>query len=554
MSKAPREMTAQELHRAAVFSIWPERPESADPTRHQVWAYCDRLSYAPGEIVRVHVSTTAESFDLEVTRDGARPEIVLSREGLRGHAAETPPDCSVKGCGWPVAFEFALPAGWPSAVYRLTTRVAASGNLRANEHHHLFILRPPRNLPRKPDTAARQKRLLLVAATATWTAYNDWGGSNHYEGITGPNGDLFSPVLSTQRPWAKGFVVLPINAPRVTLSEPPAPLAPPRYPHMEWALLNGYSKKYASAGWASYDRHFAHWAERQGYALDICSQTDLHLDADLLQRYACVAFIGHCEYWSWQMRDAVEAYVEGGGRVARFAGNFCWQIRLEDEGRTQICYKYRAPQEDPVYGTDRQHFATNLWEAPEVGRPGASTFGLNTTSGIYVGWGGAVPRGSGGFPIYRPDHWAFKGTGLYYGDVLGAQSRIFGYEVDGLAYEMRNGQPYPAANSGAPAGTQILAMGQASLVEEGESVDFNDVFIGHLDVAFIARTLLGRDDADAIERTKRTNGMMVNFARGRGEVFHAGSCEWVAGLLRRDPMVERVTRNVIDKYLEDGAA
>jgi hypothetical protein len=97
-------------------------------------------------------------------------------------------------------------------------------------------------------------------------------------------------------------------------------------------------------------------------------------------------------------------------------------------------------------------------------------------------------------------------------------------------------------------------MGQASLVEEGESVDFNDVFIGHLDVAFIARTLLGRDDADAIERTKRTNGMMVNFARGRGEVFHAGSCEWVAGLLRRDPMVERVTRNVIDKYLEDGAA
>ena len=137
--------------------------------------------------------------------------------------------------------------------------------------------------------------------------------------------------------------------------------------------------------------------------------------------------------------------------------------------------------------------------------------------------------------------------------MLGAQAKIFGYEVDGLDYEMRNGQPYPTATSGAPAGTQILALGQASLVEEGESVDPDDSFIAHLDVVFLARTLLGKDDPEQVERIKRTNGMMVNFARGKGEVFHAGSCEWVAGLIRRDPMVERVTKNVLDRYLEDGA-
>ncbi len=44
--------------------------------------------------------------------------------------------------------------------------------------------------------------------------------------------------------------------------------------------------------------------------------------------------------------------------------------------------------------------------------------------------------------------------------------------------------------------------------------------------------------------------MIVNFARGNGEVFHAGSCEWVAGLLRRDHMVERVTQNVLNRYLK----
>ena len=43
--------------------------------------------------------------------------------------------------------------------------------------------------------------------------------------------------------------------------------------------------------------------------------------------------------------------------------------------------------------------------------------------------------------------------------------------------------------------------------------------------------------------------MIVNFKRGKGEVFHAGSCEWVAGLLRRDAIVEKVTANVLDRYV-----
>jgi hypothetical protein len=43
--------------------------------------------------------------------------------------------------------------------------------------------------------------------------------------------------------------------------------------------------------------------------------------------------------------------------------------------------------------------------------------------------------------------------------------------------------------------------------------------------------------------------MIVSFTRGRGEVFHAGSVEWVAGLLRRDVQVERVTRNVLNRFL-----
>ena len=69
------------------------------------------------------------------------------------------------------------------------------------------------------------------------------------------------------------------------------------------------------------------------------------------------------------------------------------------------------------------------------------------------------------------------------------------------------------------------------------------------DGRFTAETLFGEASDANLEKVKRGNGMIVNFPRGKGEVFHAGSCEWVAGLLRQDPMVERVTKNVLDRYL-----
>jgi hypothetical protein len=535
----------KELHRLAVFSNFAERPDRLTPGRTAGWSYVDQLSYAPGEVVRVHASATAPALDLVIVRDSVEPEIVLARNAVTVSMQPTPPDCSVRGCGWPVVHEFRIPSEWPSAVYRLTTRVADGSGTA--EHHHLFIVRPAER-----SVAERSKRLLLVAATATWTAYNDWGGSNHYEGITGPKGDQYSPLLSLERPFARGFAVLPPEAPRVALAERPAMGSPVRYPHMEWAYRNGFSKKYASAGWASYDRHFAHWAEREGYALDVISQTDLHYRPELIDGYGCLSFIGHDEYWSWEMRDAIDAYAEKGGRVARFAGNFMWQIRLEDEGRRQVCYKYRARAEDPIRGSASARRVSDSWEAAEIGRPGALTFGLNATRGLYVGWGACAPGGARGFPIYRPEHWAFAGTGLSYGDVLGGESHVFGYEVDGLDYVIRGGLPYPSGAEEVPDGLQILALGLSILAEEGERAEAGEVFIGPEDAAFAARTLVGREDAEAIDSVKRGSGMIVHFPRGKGEVFNAGSCEWVAGLIRRDPAVMQVTRNVLNRFLGAG--
>ncbi|ESZ20761.1 N,N-dimethylformamidase beta subunit family domain-containing protein [Mesorhizobium sp. L48C026A00] len=515
---------------------WP----GMDGEHGEVWCYSDRFSYRRGETVTLHVSSTASSFSMAIVRDGAIETKMFEKAGIAARWQDTPDQCSVLGCGWDASFEFRVGDDWPSGAYRVTL-TADGRDGKPVRCHHLFIV--------TPQPGKKRGRVLQVAATGTWLAYNTWGGSNHYEGITGPNRDQYAPMVSTQRPWCRGFVVLPKEAPRVPLAVAVAPKTVPRYPHMEWAFATGHSKKYASSGWASYDSHFFRFAERAAYAVDLASQHELHFSPEILDGYDCVVFVGHDEYWTWEMRDAVDAYVERGGHAARFAGNFMWQTRLEDEGRRQVCYKYRARAEDPVYRGGDVTRATNSWEAPEIGRPGATTFGLNATRGIYAGWGGCAPRGVRGFPVYRPEHWAFAGTGIYYGDLLGADSHVYGYEVDGLDHEIHGGLPYPTPDSGAPDGLEILAVGMAAQVEESADIPFEHQFLGDEDGRFTAETLFGEASDANLDKVKRGNGMIVNFRRGKGEVFHAGSCEWVAGLLRQDAMVERVTRNVLDRYL-----
>ena len=174
-----------------------------------------------------------------------------------------------------------------------------------------------------------------------------------------------------------------------------------------------------------------------------------------------------------------------------------------------------APRTRSISGGDVTR-ATNSWEAPEIGRPGALTFGLNATRGLYAGWGGCAPRGARGFPVYRPEHWAFAGTGLYYGDVLGGESHVFGYEVDGLDYVIRNGLPEPTPDAGAPDGLQVLALGMSSLVEESADVPLADRFLTDEDGRFVAETLFGTPSDDNLEKVKRGCGMIVTFPRGRG--------------------------------------
>ena len=525
---------------SAIYENWYEKAAD-DPAVPQLFVYTDRISYLPGDTVSFHVSTSLKRVRLVLIRDGAR-EVECYRTEIDGHFHETPDQASVTGCGWPVAHTFQIPGDWRSGGYRVHVAGETDAGLHL-AHDHWFALRAAKG---------REGKLLQICATSTWAAYNDWGGSNHYEGICGPERNKSAPAVSLLRPWSRGFCRLPEGAPRTVLSFVPAIGAPPRYPHMEWAYASGYSKKYASSGWASYDRHFAGWAEREGYAPDIATQHDLHLIPDLLDAYDCAVIVGHDEYWSWEMRDAVDRFVDRGGHLVRLAGNFLLQVRLEEEGRRQICYQGRSNHGDggdPLAGTSR---FTGYWDDPVVGRPGVHTMGLTGLRGVYANVGMCTPRGSRGFTVYRPDHWAFVGTDLYYGDILGADSRIFGYEVDGLDYTFRHALPYPSGEDPAPEGLEILAMNVSTNVEENHGHDPAMMFLGDEAAPSAAMIYYGSDSPENVAKVRHGAGMIATFNRGKGSVFNAASSDWVQGLRNHDPAVEIVTRNALNKGLTRG--
>lgn len=138
-----------------------------------------------------------------------------------------------------------------------------------------------------------------MLCTSTYIAYNDWAGANYYRSIKGGKAiDVPEPILSTQRPWARGFASLPMGAPRHGKDPKLKPFEDPRYPFIEWAITHGYSRHYIDAGWAHWERHFVVWAEKEGFELEYLTQHDLHYSPQLLDNYNLLVIVGHDEYWT----------------------------------------------------------------------------------------------------------------------------------------------------------------------------------------------------------------------------------------------------------------
>ncbi len=480
-------------------------------------AYCWPQSVSPGESVDLHCSTSAAAFDVAVVRQGLDDETVYTSTDLTGIERATPADAAANGCGWPSSLKIATGDDWRSGLYlvRLTTPDGESTEA-------FFVVR-----------AKRPGRSLLVLSTSTWAAYNDWGGPSYYTG---------GHQSSLLRPLPKGFLARPdpmrlraARADELQASE------------IDLFLSDGYSLWLVSAGWSSWELLFVRWAEREGIDLDYAVSSDLESIPGLLAPYRLYLSVGHDEYWSAPMRDAVESFVDGGGHAAFFSGNTAfWQIRHEEDFRRQISYKMDL-ERDPVWGTDRKHLLTTMWSDPAVGRPENHMTGVSFTRGGYAHVDNA-PRGTGGYQVHRPGHWAFAGLDLRAGDGFGEEPVVVGYECDGCELELADGLPRPTGTDGTPRDFQVIASAPAHLWESDERPATLPL-LGVGELNWVAERFAGADTTANRERFAHGRAVMGSFTRGSGEVFTTGCTDWAFGL--DDPTVSRITRNVIDRFLSD---
>ncbi|MBR7832550.1 hypothetical protein KDL01_04730 [Actinospica durhamensis] len=343
----------------------------------------------------------------------------------------------------------AVPEDWPTGFYR--------ADFSPGGGCVWFAIRPAASAPRA--------KILFSIAFTTFEAYNQRGV---------PGQGLY-------------FSEQPDRAHRISFDRPGA-----RPSTREW------------------DETLMRWLHRTGWEVDFCSNIDIHYHPEILEGYRMLVCAGHDEYWTWEMRDAIEGFVDRGGNLGIFGGNTCWwQVRLEDEGRTMVCY--RDPVLDPMAAIDPRR-ATTHWSAELINRPENTLTGLSFRRGGGC-WMDFDDFAEETYEAVFADHWVFAGTGLSDGERF-AKGAI-GYEVDGVDLVVEDGVARATGRDGTPGSFVILAKAELEhwrkFGQQGRAV-------------------------------------MGVFERGAGSVFNAGTIAWGDALDKGDPVLARVTGNVLERF------
>lgn len=433
--------------------------------------YCSRRSVIQGGALSFHLSHTGgpATFQVEVFRVGPQtPTVLHSGQGTVAHEL-LPANVSTVGCGWPVRYTLTVPTSWPSGAYHARFTVGAAST------ELIFVVRPA-----VPGSASK---LLFHVAVTTSQAYNNWparaGGKSLYDYNSA--GGVHADAVSFERPYE---------------------------PYGDFFF--------------AYELGFIRWMEKLGITAEYCTSLDVHSDPNLLNAYQMFVSVGHDEYWSWEMRDTVEAFVASGGNSAFFSGNTCWwQVRFDSRAqpRQMICFK---DNRDPVLASNPTRATLNWFEPAGPNRPENTLTGLS-----YRSPGGATrtPPPEAPEPAVVPFivrnamSWVFAGTSVGNGNAFGADDRIVGYETDAARFEAVNGVPVRVTGlDGTAHSFDILATADAN-VWVGPGLIPGWAFMG--------------------------------LFRNNGTVFNAGTTDWAQGLRRfvesgaAPNTVCRITENVM---------
>ena len=239
--------------------------------------YPSATSVAAGTTINFHLSATAAgAVSCVFDRIGFGP--MTTTLNLPNVTAVAVPGTNAwLGFGWP-AYPFAVPATWPSGLYRM--RATGPGGPAPVDVLEFVV---------RSATPGSNSKSVLAVDFVTPQAYNDTGGKSLYD-------------------WPSG------RGSKVSFNR-------------TLGMMGGHPE-------------LIKWLGVNGYSVEYLSLIDLHTNVNALVPYQCLLFGPHTEYWSREMRDQVEAFVRRGGNVMSLSGNTCYrQVRFENSARTLVCYK-----------------------------------------------------------------------------------------------------------------------------------------------------------------------------------------------------------------------
>jgi hypothetical protein len=326
----------------------------------QLAAYADQESLAAGSNVRIAVSADPPApFRWKVFRMGGYRGM-----GARLYAEGGPitaprqsdpnfePITGLVIARWPSTFTIATRHGdgrpWLTGVYVLL--LTKEDGLQT---HAIFILRD--------DT--RNAEVAVHLPTATWHAYNEFGGESLYVTSRGLSGG---------------------HARKVSLDRP---------------ITLGYG-----SGMFLYVEHEGvQWLEDHGYDVEYFSSNDIGGAVNRIGNHRLYITVGHDEYATMAVLDRLEAAMEAGTSLAFLSGNTMpWQIRYEENGRVIVGYKELA-DEDPMRLINPR-LTTTLFRDPIVNRP------ENQITGVMSD--GSSIQQPVDWVVTNSNHWLYANTGL----------------------------------------------------------------------------------------------------------------------------------------------
>jgi hypothetical protein len=460
------------------------------------------------------------SFDANVPRFGT---YTPNLDHDRGHALRLASD-DLYDCRWPVAHRWRVPADARSGLYVARFRYELDGVERLM--HCTFLVRRP---PSRPKA-----RVLVLAATNTWRAYSGtpfalappadrlnevFGTGGVAKGPALPAFDLYRNHEAGQGTYQVGLrMPWPAAGPYVLYG------GPTRYSHLMRA-----------------DRFLHAWLEKQGHALDVISDVDLHREPEVLQGYRVVIINGHNEYWSVPMLGGLEDYLGDGGRLIVLSGNsLFWRVSFDDDCTLMECRKVDAPgfQVPPERRGEawHSHDGRRGGMLRECGHPGWRLVGLDS-----LGWNNPNnPENFGPYVAEATDHPFFRepeDTGLKPGDKFGwagaegVMPMANGHEIDvrpsTLAAMQEQPDPEGVSVPKDPPGMTRLANGVIPWSKGGAAFDY------------YFRPIKPKTDQ---------GGEMIDWERPEGgRVFNAGSigAGWALDV---DPRWATLLRNVLHHF------